>query len=106
MKNSKTTILGLVVGALLAAWAVLQPAITGGAIDYKILIPAVAIAIVGFLQKDSGSWKTTTVGIVLAALAAGAAAYQSDPNQWALVIGAILSAVGGALTKDHDATTA
>lgn len=98
----KTTIIGLVVSCLLAAWGVFQPALTGGEVDWKMLIPAAVIAIVAVLQKDSGNWKTTTVGIVLAALAAGASAYQTDPNAWALVIGAVLSAIGGSLTKDHD----
>lgn len=102
MKNSKTTIAGLVVAILLAAWGVFQPALTGGDADYKLLIPAAIIAIVGVLQKDLGNWKTTIVGIVLSAVLAGASAYQTDPNQWALVIGAVLSAVGGSLTKDHD----
>lgn len=102
MKNSKTTLLGLIVACLLAAWGIFQPALTGGQVDLKVLIPAAVIAVVAILQKDTGNWKTTTVGIILSAIVAAASAYQQDPNQWFLVIGAVLSAVGGSLTKDHD----
>lgn len=102
MKNQKTTIAGIIVAVLLAAWGVLQPAITGGNADYKVLIPAVIIAIIAVLQKDLGNWKTTTIGIILAAVMAGASAYQSDPNAWAFIIGSALTAIGGSLTKDHD----
>lgn len=100
MKNIKTTIIGLVVAVLLAGWGVFQPAITGGKVDLKILIPAGIIAIVGVLEKDLGSWKTTTVGIILSALAAAASTYQSSPGQWVLIIGAVLGVIGASLTKD------
>lgn len=105
MKNGKTTLIGLIVAVILAAWGVFQPALTGGDVDLKVLIPAAVIAVVAVLQKDTGNWKTTFVGILLAALAAGASAYQAEPNQWIFVIGAVLSAIGGSLTKDHDQDT-
>lgn len=93
---------GLIVSVLLAIWGIFQPAITGGDVDYKVLIPAAVIAVVAVLQKDNGNWKTTTVGILLSAVLAGASAYQSDPNAWTLIIGAVLSSVGASLSKDHD----
>lgn len=102
MKNIKTTIIGLAASMSLAAWGVFQPAITGGKMDLKLLIPAAVIAVIGVLQKDLGSWKTTTVGMVLAAVLAGTGSYQTDPNQWALVIGSVLTSIGASLTKDFD----
>lgn len=104
MKNSKSTIIGIVVAILLAAWGIFQPALTGGKMDLKILIPAVIIAIVGILEKDLGSWKTTSIGIILASVVAAAGAYQSHPNQWVTVIGAILTTVGFYLVPDKNSS--
>lgn len=102
--NKNTTIAGLVIGVLLAAWGVLQPAITGGNVDWKVIIPAIVIAVVMYIQKDSGSWQTTLVGAIFAALIAGASAYQTDPTSWMMVVGAIFSSVGSSLMKDHNKT--
>lgn len=105
MKNMKSTIFGVVIAILVALFGLLQPAISGGTIDYKMLIPAAVIAIVGIVQKDLGSWHTTTIGIISAALLAGASTYQSGHHDWAYIIGAVLAAIGGSLTKDSQPKT-
>ncbi|MGH2642303.1 MAG: hypothetical protein ACRDE2_00015 [Chitinophagaceae bacterium] len=102
MKNIKTTIFGIVIAVLLALWGILQPELLGKGIDWKVFIPAGVIVIVGIVQKDLGSWKTTTIGIISAALLAGASSYQSGGNHWTLIIGAMLTAIGGSLIKDVD----
>lgn len=105
MKNAKTTIIGISVAILLAVWGVFQPAITGGHMDLVVLIPSAVIAVVGILDKDLGSWKTTTISIILSALGAGATTYLSHPMQWVVVIGAMLTAIGGALMPDKPSTS-
>lgn len=100
MKNTKSTIFGIVVAILVALFGLLQPELTGGAIDLKLLIPAAVIAIIGIVQKDLGSWHTTTVGIIASALMAGASTYQAGHHGWLVVIGSVLAAVGGSLAKD------
>lgn len=102
MKNPKTTIAGIIIAIVLALLGIFQPVLTGAPADYYTLIPAAAIAIVGILQKDIGSWQTTIWGSIGGALIAGAQAFQADHSSiWPMIL-AMVTIIGGSLTKDHN----
>lgn len=104
MSKSQTTMLGIILGALVIALGALQPYIGHGPIDLKVVIPAVVLAIVMFLEKEGGSWMTTTVYSVIAAVGAAASTMIHNPTaSWVVIILASLTALAGAITKDVSA---
>lgn len=102
MSSKQTTWIGIFLGAITVVFGALQPYLqAGGTIDYKVVIPAVVIALVHYLEKQNGSWKTTFVYSLIAAIGTGASTFIANPGwSWAAIIVSVLVALGGYWTSD------
>ena len=102
MTSKKTTTIGLILGLITVLWGALQPMLDSGTKDLKVIIPALVIAGVLYLEKEGGSWETTLVFSILAALGAGASVLiQNSTASWIAVLGAAVVAFAGKLMADH-----